>query len=240
MKILGLISIALATAGLLCADEGNFSDPQSDAIVNKYLSATSEQQNAMRGASMQVDIDAELPKLQKHGKLQALRNISKLGKITYHALGFSGDTTIKNEVIARYLSTDAQGEQGQDISINPVNYKFKYKGLQDEAGQRVYVFQLSPRKKRVGLFKGELWLDPQTCMPVREAGRFVKSPSIFLKKMEFVRTYAIQDGLAVPQHIESKVETRFFGTVNFNIDYSNFSKDSSQDVAATAGSRSGQ
>ena len=37
---------------------------------------------------MNVEIDAELPKLQKKGTLHALRQISRLGKITYDALRF--------------------------------------------------------------------------------------------------------------------------------------------------------
>jgi len=232
LKVFALLSVLLVACGSAFAVEvAEASDPAQDAIVNKYVTATREQQTAMRGASMQVDIDAEVPKLQSKGKLQALRSISKLGKITYNALNFIGDKRIKNEVIARYLTAETQTPAGPDISITPANYKFKYKGLQDHEGQTAHVFQVSPRRKQVGLFKGELWIDPQTYMPIRESGRFVKSPSIFLKKVEFVRTYEMKDGLAVPQHIESKVETRIFGPVIVSVDFTNFSKDSGQDLA---------
>jgi hypothetical protein len=236
LKSLAFLAIALLPLGSAFGveGEGDGSDPQTDAIINKYLSATQEQQSALRGASMNVDIDAEVPKLQKKGKLQALRNISKLGKITYNALGFSGDKTIKNEVIARYLTAETQNDQNGDMSISPMNYKFKYRGLQNHDGKDVYVLAVSPRHKRVGLFKGEVWMDQKTYMPVRESGKFVKSPSIFLKKIEFVRTYEVKNGVAVPQHIESKVMTRLFGPVTLNIDFTNFSKDTTQDVASTA------
>jgi hypothetical protein len=226
MRLLPLLLVLLTGTLVVAADvPADAADvPGGDEIVQKYLSATQEQQTAMRGVTMQVDISAEVPKLQKQGKLQALRNISKLGKITYNALGFIGDKTIKNEVIARYLTADTEAQQNQDISITPANYKFKFKGLQDHDGKQDYVFQLSPRKKRVGLFKGELWIDPQTYMPVRESGRFVKSPSIFLKKIEFVRTYDLKEGVALTQHMESKLQTRIFGPVNLSIDFSNFAK----------------
>ena len=65
-------------------------------------------------------------------------------------------------------------------------------------GREVYIFHLSPRKKLVGLFKGEIWIDSATYMPVRESGRLVKTPSIFLKNVDFVRFYDIRDGVAVP------------------------------------------
>ncbi len=205
-------------------------------ILSRYLAASKQQSEAMRGMTMEVDIDAELPRLKKEGKLHALRNISKVGKVTYHMLGFSGDTTIKKDVIARYLTAEVQAQGSQtNLGINPGNYKFKFKGLQSPDGRPVYVFHLTPRHKRVGLFKGELWLDPDTCMPVREAGRFVKSPSVFFKKMVFVREYAIADGVAVPRHIESRVDTRIIGPVELSINFTNPAKTVDAEESAASG-----
>lgn len=236
MSLKVLVLSSLLAGGFALASPVVAPEPENDSqaieIVTKYVSATQEQQSALRASSMRVDIDAEVPKLQSKGKLQALRYISKLGKITYNALGFSGDKRIRNEVIARYLTAETQTQAGPDIAITPANYKFKLKGLQNHDDRNVYVLQLSPRHKQVGLFKGELWIDPQTYMPIRESGRLVKSPSIFLKKIEFVRTYEIKDGLAVPQHIESKVQTRIFGPVNVTVNFSDFSKQTTEDVAA--------
>lgn len=189
----------------------------------RYLAASNTQKAAMRGVRMDVDIDAQLPKLKKQGHMHALRSISKVGQVTYRALGFSGDATIKNDVIARYLSAEVQAQgTGQDLSISPTNYKFKFHGLQDENGLKVYVFNVTPRKKEVGFFKGEIWIDPQTCMPLREQGRFVKNPSIFFKKMEFVRRYELRDGVSRPQHIDSVVQTRIVGPVQISINFDNY------------------
>jgi hypothetical protein len=200
-----------------------------EQMVSRYIQATQAQQSALRGGTEEIDIDAAVPKFKKQGKLHALRSISKLGKITYHALGFSGDSVVKTEVIANYLKAEVESAKGtSDVSITPVNYKFKYKGAQDWNGRQVYVLQLKPSEKKVGLFKGELWLDAETYMPVRESGSFVKSPSFMLKKMQFVRDYELQNGVSVPQRTESRVETRFFGQVELNINYLTFSKDAAQ------------
>jgi len=204
-------------------------------MVSRYVSATQAQQSTLRGASMEVDIDANVPKLNKQGNLHALRNISVVGKITYHMLGFSGDNTVKKEVIARYLSAEVQGPGGPNLSITPANYKFKYKGVRENEGRQIYVLHVTPREKRVGLFKGELWLDAETYMPVRESGRFVKNPSLFLKKMEFVRTYDIQNGVSIPQRLDSVVDTRFFGPVTLSINFSKLSKEAETATVASAG-----
>jgi len=175
---------------------------------------------------MQVDIDAKLPRFAKQGSLRALRHISKLGIITYKALGFSGDNTIKNEVITRYLSAESESS---DTAITPEHYKFKYKGQTEWDGARVEIFQVTPRKKAVGMFRGELWVDATTAMPIRESGRLVKTPSVFLKKVDFIQEYQIQNGVAIPKRFQSTANVRVFGRAELNIDFSNFRQEATED-----------
>ena len=224
---------AVLAAGILSYPA--LSDPKTSPVpeeqmVSRYLQATQAQQSALRGGTEEVDIDAAVPKYKKQGKLHALRSISKLGKITYKALGFSGDNVVKTEVIANYLKAEVEaGAKGpSDVARTPQNYKFKYKGTERWNGREVYVLHVNPREKKVGLFKGELWLDAETYMPVRESGLLVKSPSFMLKKVEFVRDYELENGVSMPQRTESRVQTRFFGKVELNINYLTFSKDTDE------------
>jgi hypothetical protein len=214
---------------------GNEAIPPA-GLVDNFAAANSLQSARLRGASMEVEIEASLPKLKKHGKLRALRRISKLGRITYEAIHFEGDNSIKHDVIARYLAADAQTQatDGDSLAITPSNYRFRYRGTLDRYGRLVHVFWLTPRKKRVGLFKGELWLDAETCLPVREAGRLAKSPSIFVRRIEFVREFDIQEGVAVPRSIESTVDTRLVGKAELRIQFHNFSLAENSGLSVTA------
>jgi hypothetical protein len=215
--------LLLPSAGFSTVHDDLDQQPSApSAIIDKYLQATQTHEDSLRGASMEIDINADVPKLKEHGHLRALRKISKVGQITYHVLGFQGDNTIKNQVIARYLQAEQQGQGDQSLAIVPNNYKFKFKGEKDRQGENVYVFQLSPRKKKVGLFKGEMWLDASTCLPVFEKGRFVKNPSIFFKKVDFERAFTIQNGLPIPQSMISTIDVRLIGKVQLTINYSNF------------------
>ena len=221
MKLSRLVFIAVLP--IACVPAAPASAVAPEGVVETYSALTSEQSTRLRGASMEVDIEAALPKLKKQGRLHALRHISRLGRITYDALRFEGDRSIKSNVIARYLSAEAQVQEGDSSSfaIIPANYKFKYKGQLDVDGRPVHMFQLTPRKKRLGLFKGELWLDAETCLPIRESGRLVKTPSIFLKRIEFVREYEIRDGISVPRRIHSIVETRLVGKAELTVNFRN-------------------
>lgn len=234
MKGLWSLPIVLLLAAGTLPGEGASAPDASAEIVSRYLNASS--QAPLRGVSQEVDFEARLPKLQKEGRLHALRFITKVGQIRYVVEKFVGDNSVKKDVIARYMSAETQAVESQkpsESAITPLNYKFKYKGLVERGGKTVHVFQLSPRKKRVGLFKGELWVDAATFLPVRESGRLVKSPSIFLKKVEFVREYQIVDGRAVPKHIQSTINTRFWGPAELDINFHNLSFNADADSPAS-------
>lgn len=196
-----------------------------DVILQNYCVAERMQATMVHGASMDVDIAASLPKLKKLGSLHALRRISKLGRITYEMLRFEGDGTVKNQVIARYLTAEAEAQKSQSpsMAVTPENYKFNYKGRREINGRDTYIFQVTPRQKRAGLFKGELWVDSATYLRVQETGYLVKNPSIFLKKVAFVRRYEIRDGISVPVETQSTVDTRLVGKAELTIAYRNFS-----------------
>ena len=108
------------------------------------------------------------------------------------------------------------------LSIIPENYKFSYRGARFFEGRRIYVFDLKPRAKRKGLFKGSLWIDARNYLPVRESGRFVKNPSIFIKNVQFTRDYQHKDGLAVVTRLETTVETRVVGPARMTVHYADY------------------
>ncbi|MBI4903490.1 MAG: hypothetical protein HY820_07640 [Acidobacteria bacterium] len=198
----------------------------SQSVLDRYLENTKTQAEKMKGVSMDVDISAEMPKLKKRGTLQALRTITRLGKITYDAIRFEGDNTIKKELIARYMSTEVEATDKTAPPITPEFYKFKYKGLVERDVERdsvqVHWFQVTPKKKLAGTFKGDIWLEKDTCLTLRESGRLVKNPSVFIKQFDFVRLYEIKEGISVPKETTGLVETRLWGRAEMNIHFSNF------------------
>lgn len=226
MKVYALVLFWLcwvaAAVARPAAEPANGTD---EAIVQNYVNAERTQNALPKGASMDIEIQASLPKLKKQGRFQALRRISPLGLITYEKRQFEGDTTVRNQVILRYLNaeTEAQRKPSPELAVTPANYKFKFKGTSTLDGRAVYVFDVKPRKKRQGLFKGQLWVDAGTYLKVQEAGHLVKNPSIFVKKIAFVRKYDIRDGVSVPLAVESVVDTRLVGKAELNIAFSNYS-----------------
>ena len=224
-----LLKVSILLSLVLCSLASTAETPASadEAIVQNYVQAERTQDAVHKGASMDIDIDASLPKLKKQGRFHALRRISPLGLITYEKNRFEGDNTVRNQVILRYLNAEAeaQRESSPAVAVTPDNYKFKYKGLGQLDGRPVHIFDVTPRKKRQGLFKGQIWIDVATYLRVQESGYLVKSPSIFLKRIQFVRQYEIRDGLSVPRQVQSVVDTRIVGKAEITIAFSNYSID---------------
>ena len=217
------VALAFCAGTAICASFEPVPDLRPE-ILDKYFEASKTQTEMMRGLQMEMAVDAKLPKLNKQGKLHALRFVSKLGKITFNVLSFVGDSTIKKEVIARYLQAEQDAnEKPTDIGITEQNYKFKHKKQIQFNGRVVSIFEITPREKRVGLFKGDLWIDNETSMPIRESGRFVKNPSVFFKKVEFVREYEIHEGLSLPVAVRSFADVRIAGRVELDINFSHYS-----------------
>lgn len=205
-------------------------------VLQRYLARNGETRDALRDISMEVDIEAELPMLKKQGTLRALRHISKLGKVTYEVISFIGDNMVKKDVIARYIAAETQtssDEDRQQLAINENNYRFKYRGMYETNDWRLYLFEVKPRRKKAGLFNGWLWIEADSALPVRESGRFVRNPSVFLKRVEFTRDYVVQDGIAVPRQIESTIQTRLVGRANLQIRFGEVAElDTSEQLAA--------
>jgi hypothetical protein len=203
--------------------------PPADTIVERFCAAMRSQDKRMQASSMDVEIAASLPKLKKNGKLRAHRKVSAKGQVTYEKLRFEGDGTVKNQIINRYFRAEAETQEDPSLAVplTPENYTFKYKGATLLDGRDTHVFEVTPKHKRQGVFRGQIWIDAETFLRVRESGYLVKSPSIFLKKVAFVRKYQIRDGISVPCQEQSTVDTRLgFGPAEMTIDFSNFAIES--------------
>ena len=181
---------------------------------------------------MEVEISGSIPKLKKQGRLHALRHITALGRITYDALRFQGDDTIKKNVIAKYLQAEEQSQQDPvgRRDARELQASNTRAAISSTAARRTF-FEVTPKKKRQGLYRGELWIDAATSLRVQESGYLVKNPSIILRKVQFVRSYEIRDGISVPRQMQTVADTWLVGKTELTIDYTNFSIDPKQSAA---------
>lgn len=195
-------------------------------VIERYVNAAQKQRDAMVGTEVEMEIDGRFTTLKESGKMKVLRTISKLGDLGYKTLGeFTGDNRVKKELITRYLGEEQKAKAVGAMPIEPRDYEFQVKAVLKRDGQSTYVFDVKPKKNDSGKFRGEVWIDGKTGMPLREAGQLVKSPSVWLKNLRFARDYELLDGISVVKHFQSSTDVRIIGRAEIDINFSNFSRD---------------
>jgi hypothetical protein len=193
--------------------------PSPKLVLSRFLAAPAWDRDGKRSCAVAIDIDASLPKQAKQGRLQAIRHLGPFGKSEYQVLRIDGDRTVKQQLIARYLSAQAQAEAlpASSTAVTEANYKFRHVGSIGVGRELTYVFQISPRRKRVGLFKGELWIDAGSGIAVHQAGRMVKTPSIFLRQVDIVRDVETHEGRPEVQITRLNIDARLLGRAELTI-----------------------
>jgi hypothetical protein len=97
---------------------------------------------------------------------------------------------IGTNVIYRALESDVENVEkktGQRVAILESNYRFSYKGIEDLNSRLLYAFTLKPHRKDPGPFKGKILIDTQTGHIVRAVVRLSKSPSWWIKRVDFIQ-----------------------------------------------------
>lgn len=191
-------------------------------MVQRYVAAADRQRAAMLGAQMEMQIDGRFTKLREEGRMRVMRTISKLGELGVKVLEFTGDNRVKTELIARYLDEEQKAKAYGAMSILPSDYSFDIKAILRRAGDTTYVFEVTPRKGGAGKFRGEVWVDGRTGMPLREAGQMVKSPHLLLANLRFTRDYELRDGISVVKHFTSSTDVRLLGVGRAELDVNFF------------------
>jgi hypothetical protein len=159
-------------------------------------------------------IRAQLPDTSQSGEYEVQQHYSAPRTLAFKAVRFTGDAFVKTNVITRLLQSEVDHVQKDDPALNaisPANYKLSYKGTNELQGRTVHVYQLKPRQKRASLFKGRIYVDAYTGSLVRAEGRPVKSPSMFIKKIEFVQDYEDIGPYTFPAHMHSEATARIVG-----------------------------
>jgi hypothetical protein len=200
-----VFSALLFIVALLFPPAASASD-ESAAVLERYSAGLADR-SVMDRLPVSVDIEASVPRLYKQAHVQAIRRWTE-GQRKYQFVSVEGDSFVRKEMIARYFAIDPEA-----APITKLNYKFRFAGTQGTAT----VFRITPRKKRLGMIEGELWIDSATGLVTHLAGRLVKSPSILLRHIDIRQETQLLDGAACARETYLLLDTRFTGRAELTI-----------------------
>jgi hypothetical protein len=219
-------TIRLTLAAILCtgrvmAAAGVTPEASPEQVLRTYQDRVVRQVTDLAEFADQTCIEAEVSGISQKGQFCLMRWFSAPHSLVYRPLNFVGDSFIKNNVIVRFLQSDVEHvKRSADLAILKDNYKFSYKGTEDLYGRQLYAFAVKPRRKDAGLFKGRILIDPRTSCIIRAVGRLSKSPSWWVKRIDFIQDYAIVGDFTLPVRTESVTQVRIIGRVAVTIRHS--------------------
>ncbi|HEY3823149.1 MAG TPA: hypothetical protein VGL82_01260 [Bryobacteraceae bacterium] len=213
---LGLASTASAS-GPPAATTMSVDPPGASLALERYLAGATNSDPWSEPNTVLLEIDASLPRFAERGSLRAIRDWPKRQTPGYQVIHIEGDPMVKQRVIARYLTEekDAAAIPASSVAVTLENYKFRY--LASSGGTPVYAFQITPRHKRMGLIKGELWIDGATGRAVHEVGYLVKRPSIFIRRLKITRDVSLRDGVPYLRTTHLDINVRVAGRAELTI-----------------------
>jgi len=185
-----------------------------------YVNRSARQNATLAAYTALTTVNASLPDSKQRGQFELSRQYTAPHVLKFKSVRFEGDSFVKVNVIGRLLQSEVEREQKDafaDIAVNRKNYKVAFKKTDDLNGRLVHVFQLKPRARRPGLFKGHIYIDAFTGTIVRAEGRMVKSPSLFIKNIDFAQDFTDVGSFTFPTHLHSEAQVRLIGHVIVNV-----------------------
>ncbi len=191
-------------------------DDGANLAFARFVSQSGQIQAA---AVTDIEITASLKQMGKQGQLEAIRRPGLAGALEYDVVRSQGDSTVKQQVIARYLAIEQQASArpSSRVAITTGNYKFRYAGSIAGSGYRFYVFEIKPRHRRDGLIDGQIWIDGATGALVHQEGRLAKRPSLFIRSIEMIRDAGPRVQSPYLSVTRVDIETRLFGAAELTI-----------------------
>jgi len=153
--------------------------PPPSVAFGRYVASLEHGSPFAESGPIAVLIEASIPALYKESVLLAVRQTGNNERSEFLILGMDGDGAVAEEVIARYFTIEEQTENLARSStlITPENYKFQFRGQVNRGNGSAYVYDIAPRKRRPGLFKGQIWIDAATGAELLVSGRLTDTPS---------------------------------------------------------------
>jgi outer membrane lipoprotein-sorting protein len=192
----------------------------SELALQVYQQRVEDRTRNLASYSATSYIRVQLPATSQSGEYQLGCDYVAPRSLRFKMIYSAGDASVKTNVIARLLQSEVDYVQKDDpalTSLTSNNYMFSYKSTTTMYGRLVHIYQVKPRAKRLGLFKGRIYLDARSGTLVRAEGSIVKSPSVFIKRIHFAQNYFDVEGFTFPAHIHYEVRTRIAGTAVVDI-----------------------
>ena len=147
------------------------------------------------------------------------------GTETFTSSSEKGSGFVLHHVFQRLMEDEEKrirANKDPDSLITPENYTFEIVGTERIGSSNCSVVHAVPKRKQTDLFEGKIWIDNQDFAIVKITGHLAKSPSFWIKRVDFLRNYQKIDGFWLLSREEAVSDVRIFGKETLTVDYQNY------------------
>lgn len=162
---------------------------------------------------------------------------------TFTITSSKGSGFIRSHVFRRLMTREASrtgSREDSDGFITPENYRFGLAGQAQIGGSECTVVHAIPKYRKTYLFEGYIWIDNQDFAIVKIKGHLAKSPSFWVKRVEFVRQYQKINGFFLLSREEAIADIKIYGRKILTIDYKDYNFSDATEVEPLEGPRSSE
>jgi hypothetical protein len=201
--------------------------PTTNGMTGEMVFTKLLEHNRLREARLQEysvtrTYKIKSPKGTVRAEIQVLMQYRAPGAKEFKVLSQSGSGIIRGRVFKPLMDSEvetAAGRSRYDSSISPANYKLGVVGEEDLDGHHCIVVEATPTRDDKYLFKGKVWIHATEFAVVKIEGQPARSPSWWIKQVDFVRRYQKIGQFWLPFEDESISQIRVFGRYTLTISH---------------------
>jgi hypothetical protein len=197
--------------------------PSTDNVVSKILQHEEQRQTEFAGYTAIRHYVAV--NKNRRAEMTVRVDCSNDSLIQLQVLSESGSGPIRQYVFRKLMSEEIDASrQGyrEQSRITPQNYTFQLIREDVLDTGPAYVLTINPKSDNKLLMRGTIWVDARDFSIVRIEGQPARTPSFWLRSIQFVRTYRKVGDFWVTATIHSTEDIRLFGPAELWIETSNY------------------
>jgi hypothetical protein len=227
----------LFSAVAMAAQDWGSQLPSASEVVAKMIEHDNERQAALHGYAAARRYVLQNSRHHKRAEMLVRVRCLDDGSKEFQTVSASGWSTARNHVFPKLLESESEASlpQFRDRSrITPDNYSFEMVGRDYINGRPAYVIAIAPKTPSKYLVQGRIWIDIDEYAIVRIEGEPAKSPSFWIKSVQFVHTYQKSGLFWFPVCDRSLTDARILGATEVTIEYFDYSPNATA-LSASAG-----
>jgi hypothetical protein len=219
-------SLLLLFAMAMAAQDSGQQLPSANEVVAKMIEHDNQRQADLHGYTAARRYVLENSRHHKRAEMLVRVRCLDNGSKQFQTVSATGWGTARNHVFPKLLEGESEAslpEVRHRSRITRENYSFEMVG-RDYINQRpAYVIAISPKTQNKYLVEGRIWVDVKDYAIVRIEGKPAKSPSFWIKSVQFVHTYQKSGSFWFPVSDRSVTDVRILGATEVRIEYFDYS-----------------